>query len=71
MGLTSDDINGNVSHAFFAPNGVMDVIDIDTHGRVLSMAMRGRTLPTYAASGRVTAGQNPVAGASITVGATR
>lgn len=40
MGLTNNDVNGNVSHSYFDETGGMDVIDIDSQGRYLTLATR-------------------------------
>ncbi|HUH96003.1 MAG TPA: hypothetical protein VLZ89_01500 [Anaerolineales bacterium] len=41
IGLTDDDVNGNISHNYFTASGNMQVIDIDPQGRALSLAVRG------------------------------
>ncbi len=42
LGLTSSDINGNFSHNMFLNNSGLNVVDVDSAGRIISLAGRGR-----------------------------
>jgi hypothetical protein len=41
MGLVASDVNGNVSHNIFTAAGGFQVVDTDSQGRILSLAIRG------------------------------
>jgi len=47
IGLTNPDINGNYSHNIFTGAGGLDVIDIDSGGEVLSLAVRGKYISAH------------------------
>jgi RHS repeat-associated protein len=44
IGLTNADINGDPTWVTFAAAGAMDVIDVDSAGRILTLAERGQSL---------------------------
>lgn len=46
LGLTNDDVNGNAFHSFFTSTGGMDIIDLDPDNRILSLALRGKSVTT-------------------------
>jgi hypothetical protein len=40
LGLTNANVNGNASHNIFTATGGMDIVDLDSAGRILSLATR-------------------------------
>ncbi|MBM3725525.1 MAG: PEP-CTERM sorting domain-containing protein [Acidobacteria bacterium] len=46
LGLSDADVNGNFSHAIFTSTGGMSIVDVDSTGRILSLATRNKVTPT-------------------------
>jgi hypothetical protein len=46
LGLTNADVNGNASHNIFTATGGMNVVDLDAHGNIMSLAFFGRIGPS-------------------------
>jgi hypothetical protein len=42
LGLANSDVNGNASHNIFTSTGGMNVVDFDSQGNILSLAVRAR-----------------------------
>lgn len=42
LGLLNTDINGNFSHNIFTSTGGMNIVDLDSNGNILSLAVRSR-----------------------------
>jgi hypothetical protein len=42
LGLTNNDVNGNASHNIFTSTGGMNVVDFDSAGHILSLAVRAQ-----------------------------
>jgi hypothetical protein len=45
LGLTDADVNGNASHNVFAGSAGMNVVDYDSQGHILSLAVRAQITP--------------------------
>jgi len=45
LGLVNGDVNGNASHNIFTSTGGMNIVDIDSRGNILSLAVRAQITP--------------------------
>jgi hypothetical protein len=45
LGLTDGDVNGNFSHNIFASTTLLDPVDLDSHGKILTLAGRALIAP--------------------------
>jgi hypothetical protein len=65
-GFTDADANGNYSHSYFDRYVGLEVIDMDSQGRAISLGVRGQAL-LFSITGRIAQNGRPVPGIAISV----